>query len=529
MNTALLNQISKAKTKSLFFSTAFLFSSSARPGWWFLLANGLLVGLFLKFFNDYDFKFDGSENKLTELTTLGIYTFIFGLAIYGMCQILYSLAKLHIESANALSIFRSADGVLKEVRAKTRTRIEIEELEKMLPDNPDKTIAMLRLARHIISDAKDRKFDSPATIMQPYREESARALFKVATLQKTVLQLGITGTFIGLITAFLGLDAQNVDSSQLAAEIIPALKYAFITSIAGLISAIILGLFILLFRKTQDRFFQDMEHATQSLISLARNSINKDDFVNEFGQMNYALGQVENRIYGLNREVEYQTKTMTKGLEKLNEVKQEFYSFLGRLSDEERSFLGEIRSYHQDISPQQIGTSLKESIEKSVEVMNIAMQNNVKQGMSKYDSLNGSLEKTSGIIEKLGGTLTEQHKQLVDANSMVKNVGKEFQHSMLQITASQEAFVEKITGAHLGTRIREDMVKASSDVSKSISSELNQLQKDMNGFKEELAVFNKNAGSYFKQRSALESIIVKTIATLAGIAVSALLVKLLFF
>ncbi|GGD05244.1 MotA/TolQ/ExbB proton channel family protein [Hyunsoonleella pacifica] len=526
MSSTTINKFATSRPKNLYFSTDFLFKSQMRPGIWFLVTSIILILLFLKYFDDYN---KGGNLMVTDFTTLTVYLSIFILALYANYLVLSGIASLQVETANAMVIFRDMGDVLRKIRGEERKRIELDEMELFLADNPDKNIAMLRLARGIISDARDRKFDSPAVIMQPYKHESIRYLAKVVTIQKIALQLGITGTFIGLIAAFIELNNNNIGDSSLADIIIPSLKYAFITSIAGLIAAIAIGILMLLYRKMQDKFFRQMEYATQTMIALARNSINKDDFINEFGQLNNALDQVQKRIYDQSREVADQTSNISNGLSKLNEVKNEFYNFLGQLSDEEKTFLKEIRDYHRNISPQKISENLKESFTGTVTSIAGLLEDNLTKNIKKYDVLHESVDQTNDSLIKLNTHLGDQNSQIKAISNLLSDIGKNFENSMDKIANSQYEFIDKITGSHVSSELSANMVQASSDISKSLSNQLTGLQKDLGQFKNELRVFNKNVNAYFDSRKKLENLLYKTLAFTVGITGTALIVKWVFF
>ncbi|WP_456438580.1 MotA/TolQ/ExbB proton channel family protein [Psychroserpens sp.] len=121
-----------------------------------------------------------------------------------------------------------------------------------------------------------------------YKEESYKDLFKVSSAQKIALRLGILGTFVGLILAFVSLEDIN-QMDQNFSKITNALQYSFSTSIAGLQVSIFLALFTLLLNKRLETYFKLMEDAAQTAISLSRNSINKDAFLVSFDQMKTSL------------------------------------------------------------------------------------------------------------------------------------------------------------------------------------------------------------------------------------------------
>jgi biopolymer transport protein ExbB/TolQ len=161
------------------------------------------------------------------------------LTIWGAIAALKIMAKIKVEHAIADYVDDKASNELRKIKNGEKDRIILDRVEsEIMPNNEDEELGMMRIFKQILKEAKDRKFDSSTNLMESYREECIGDIFKLQSVQKIALQLGILGTFTGLIMA---LDKISLASAgQIIEQLSGALKISFGTSIAGLEVSIIL-------------------------------------------------------------------------------------------------------------------------------------------------------------------------------------------------------------------------------------------------------------------------------------------------
>src|SRR5262249_38104955 len=151
-----------------------------------------------------------------------------------------ALASVEVESAILNEIETKGREYLSDLKAEQRSQLNLDELEeRILPNNPSTPPpAMIRLFQHICKEAKDRKFDSSATVIQSYSEEALAPIFTLHTLQKIALWLGILGTFVGLLVALRASDFSRLtdgSSFELSVQkMFGGLFISFTASVAGL-------------------------------------------------------------------------------------------------------------------------------------------------------------------------------------------------------------------------------------------------------------------------------------------------------
>lgn len=398
---------------------------------------------------------------------------IYLITSWGIGIIIIILAKIMVETTIAQRVDSLAAEKLRRIKSREDPYYNLDNLEGLIPPNKNFNSGMKRLFQQIIKEAKDRKFEASAIIMQPYREESTGELVKITTVQRVALQLGILGTFIGLITAFAGLNLQ--DTSNSLWQISQALKFSFSTSIAGLEAAIILGLLILVVRQKQGKYFQCMEDSTNTLISLARNSMNEDKFATAFNQVNHLVEQLGNRVYDQtikieeqNRKIEEQNTELNLGLSKLGETKDEFYKFIA-----------EIKQVYTVLSPEKMSQQLKESLELATAGIADTLNQNLGNNLHQYNKLNSNLE--------------EMQEHLA---SQTRQVSK--------LTQSQQSFVTRLMGNHISKDLKDGIMNASQDIVQNVKETFDTLNYTIVRNDHELKKFNEITQSYLSKREGLE-------------------------
>ena len=381
--------------------------------------------------------------------------FIHSLAVWSAFLTIKSIAKLAVETAILTVIEQRASELLRAFKAKQIPAPQIERLEEhVLPDNQSiPTPAMIRLFQHICKEAQDRKFESSVSVIQSYREEPLEDIFKLQNLQKIALWLGILGTFIGLMLAIHEGNLSNLQTMDNFAEIVrnmfDDLFVSFSASLAGLEVAVVLGFFLLLLRKKQEAYFELMEGSVITMLSLARNALNNDDFMAEFGQVSTAMNQLNesvsvqttvlsNRLNDLQKQIIRQNEQIQSGLDKLVTTSSQFDGFLSGMSETQRRFIDDVRGVHDAVSLKNLGTTLQETIVRAGTHLSEAIKPNVGLVSSQLAEFNSSIASLNSTLDRQSREVTEGiralennvKEQAAGSASAVREIRSQFTDSM---------------------------------------------------------------------------------------------------
>lgn len=379
--------------------------------------------------------------SIVTFIILAPYTYIFAegwvlltivvqfLAVYGAYITIRAMAKLEIETAIVAEVESRAASLLSQVKAHPNSRVDLKQIEQdVLPNNQSEpSPSMIRMFQQIIKEAHDRKFESNVNIIQPYREEALDDIFRLQNVQKIALWLGILGTFIGLLRAIKLGDLGNITQENLLPLIGGMFENLFISfsaSLAGLEVAVILGAFLLLLRKRQETYFQTMESSVVTIVSLARNSTNKDDFLVEFGQIRQSLNHLRDQLYTQTKElsgsmeslgqgVQTQTQEIQQGMVRLSETGMEFDGFLKQVSARHQQLIDDVKSVYDSISLRNLGTSIQESLGKTGQTLSDALSPNVNRLASEISKFNLSLDRLSNSLDQQSQTASEHVADMV--------------------------------------------------------------------------------------------------------------------
>jgi len=393
----------------------------------------------------------GSIMSLLEYTmpnTKSLFSYfsipIYIITSYGIYKSILFLARMEIEKDYCNQIELSSNDKLLKIRG-GNLLMDIKELPSLLPKNDSALSA--RLFDHIITEANARKFESNLVTLQPYKEESYGGIIEISTLQRIALLLGILGTFIGLVVAFRELNHDNFDIGPVS----NALQFSFGTSIAGLETAVILGAFILILRNKQEQLFHIMEKASDSLLSLGRRAINKDDFFIEFDQLKTAILQLSDTVESQNQEVKYQTSQIITGVDRLAAAREDFNGFLNKLSTQEAQFLKEVTQVHHYLSPKVISEELKINLAKSVEEMSSLLATNLNQTLEKYKNINDYILDLNKNLSQIKSNFSKQSEESLTVVSKSK---VEIYKILEDLSKSQHDFLEQVSNTHLSEQIK---------------------------------------------------------------------------
>ncbi|OQW92784.1 MAG: hypothetical protein BWK78_00585 [Thiotrichaceae bacterium IS1] len=368
-------------------------------------------------------------------------------AFWGIGVAIQTLAKIQVEHAIASDVEKKASEKLQEIRSsrsKGETdRISLEQAgREVLPDNTTLRLAMPRLVQHILTEAKDHRVSTSTVVMQPYREEAMGDIFKLQNIQKISLQLGILGTFIGLILALHQLNntTQSIDS------LLHSLGIAFGTSVAGLESAVIIGLLIMVVRQKQEAYFQMMEKATDAMISLAQNAIPDDYFFTGFEQITTAVEQLNrklgDRTFALTEQIRIQTDEIQRGMGKLAETKTQFKEFLNQIQESQTHFVAEMMKVYDTFSPATITTQLQQSLEYTVNNISNTFNEKLSPSLEKLTVLNNAIHGLYETLQTADQKLAGQNQLLDRVNQELIQTKSNLYSSIQQLLTAQKEFID---------------------------------------------------------------------------------------
>jgi biopolymer transport protein ExbB/TolQ len=384
--------------------------------------------------------FPQSQNSLDILIAWGTMLFHV-LTIWGFITASKVIAKIKVEHAIADYVDIKATEELLKIKNGEKDRIHLERIAtEILPDNEsEEELCMIRIFKQILKEAIDRKFDSSVNLMENYKEESLGDIFLLQIFQKVALQLGILGTFIGLMMAFEKMTMDTPD--KIITQLSSALKIAFGTSVAGLEVALILWFFIMLIHRKQEYYFKSMENSTLTMLSLARNAINTDEFIAEISQIKKYMEDLGNRIYDQSKNIQIQSNEIHSGMERLVEAKSHFNEFMKDISGSQIKFAEEMHKVYDVLSPTIIYNELKNKLADAVGSISETFRTNLGQASGKIVEFNSLLSFLTEALNKLEKQIEEQSMQIKNVEVKADESKKEFYQSIKTMNESQIKFI----------------------------------------------------------------------------------------
>jgi biopolymer transport protein ExbB/TolQ len=352
----------------------------------------------------YTYRFEGGWVVFTAAAHI--------LALCGGIITARSLATTDVDSAIAAEVESRGSNYLRDLKSGNRSIADVDKLEEdVLPNNnTEPPLAMIRMFQHLFKAIRDRRFDSGASISQTYREEPLEDIFRLQTLQKIALWIGILGTFVGLLLAMQAGSLSNITSNDefinLIKEMFEKLSVSFSASLAGLEAAVILGFFVLLLRRGQVRYFQKMDAAVTTVLQLARSAINKDEYLGSFQQLSRDLVSVKDTVYNeanqvgkLRDAVGAQTAEINEGMKRLTGASSQFDGFLKNLAANQQQFINEVKAVYDVLSPKNLGTTLEASVTQAGGEISKVVNLQVARVASEIAKFNACLDRLGAALE----------------------------------------------------------------------------------------------------------------------------------
>jgi hypothetical protein len=398
--------------------------------------------------------------------------------IWGVWQAILLLARLEIESACTYFLAIKA-------AEETGNQLTHDQIQNLLPEN--RYSVSVRLFRHILMSARIDQFESTSVTLQPCREALIVQQQAVSDLQKMSLHLGILGTFVGLVIAFVDLGSSK-DSFQ---DISKALQYGFSTSVFGLFISLFLGLLVYQIERQRMTYFVFLEKVSEEFLHLVCRSKNEDPI------LEHKYDMLRGRIASLDVRIDEQTKAIREGLDKLAETRQQFESILVGVGQREAAFLSEIKGAYDFFSPKVISGSLHESLGVSVKNITDGLQTHLHQTLEKYSEVNTGMIAMHDHFKEFNINLREQAESERKSRLAV-------QETLTRVTQAQETFARQFNTqkvqSSLEKSIREAGDKVTSEYVRAISEMLPHLQ----ALSVHISEFNRKAYAEVKQRDTAQ-------------------------
>jgi gas vesicle protein len=285
--------------------------------------------------------------------------------------------------------------------------------------------------------------------------------------------LGVLGTFIGISIALFAFDVNNIENS--IPELLEGMKYAFLTSIIGIVLSIIFSKFLAIVQKKGDSLLKIESKEVQKLgelITVLKDSI--DINVNSFQELKKAISsdsddslsthfvKLRNQIKDDNKENKKELSSIvnalggdneTSILSQIQRLRSEFDDITKVLQSIHQSINGDrdnsIQSTLQDIRKEQrkYSSDTNEHLER--------ISNNISESRNlitnKFDEFTELLEKSNTealvkAIENVIGGFNDKLAELIDR--LVKENFEELNNSVKQLNDWQQEnkdMIERLT------------------------------------------------------------------------------------
>lgn len=431
----------------------------------------LIVALFVILLL-FDLTYPRSETAFGYLSL-----FIHVLALVGMYKGASSLASIYFEDAIADYVHRDVEQFIRSIDATEEKKVSLRDVQTRFHFKNEK-MGMTRLFHHVIKEAATRRYDSSVLVMQPYRDETFSFIITLQSLQRIALQLGILGTFIGLILALSELDfSGELDVMRGSmGRLIDSLHFAFSTSIAGLEVAVLVGLIIMWVRKKQLAYFHTMERATIELLSIVRNIYIGDRAIAEFQEVNERINSLERRIEHQQEVIRHQSETLDGGIRQLIQTRGEFDSFLRGITTTQKLFIAEMQGIYDLLSPKKVSEQLESGLNAAVQQVANTFDATLSESMQGLTELQSSIAQLETLLSGLKGQTGEQAMQL-------KTLIEENKHFI------EEA--KSLSISVLSEDLRSSIQRAGNEVAGNVKAQMDQLAERIYWLNESLNKANR--------------------------------------
>ena len=257
------------------------------------------------------------------------------------------------------SLARAGNEAFLEAAKDKKARTQ-EELLSLVPQG-DSSLSSLRAFQRLIQNTTLVAQDPPAGIVETVRATVEEEAHRNSSAQRLLLQLGILGTFLGLVCAtpslnsIIGEHASDADVAAGLKNLFAALATCFSTSIAGLCGSIAVISAGNILRKAHEEHLRVLDDALLTLQAVVGDSLLKSAGGTEIGAIWQALHMQNERLQA-------QNEVITKGMASLGDVKA-IFDTLSQSVSHTAAKMGEMQA---QLSGPELAKSLSASLASAI-------------------------------------------------------------------------------------------------------------------------------------------------------------------
>ena len=246
-----------------------------------------------------------------------------------------------------------------------------------------------------------------------------RNRFSKSQLSNLTLTLGITGTFIGIFLGLLEFDTTNIETSVV--DLLDGLKIAFLTSITGLITSIVVkispGIWGVIVPVDDNNIEAEL---ISTLKELSNNTISFQKSINDLSHS--IAGDSETSLSTQILKLRDQNQS---GFEKMNKSFEDFAEKV--VADNTQSLIDALTDVMKDFNSkinEQFGENFKElnSAVKDMLTWQKAYKDQINELVSTYSTISESIKEIDITLENSASN----HKKIILSNEKLIEMVKDF-------------------------------------------------------------------------------------------------------
>lgn len=261
--------------------------------------------------------------------------------------------------------------------------------------------------------------------------------------------LGILGTFIGMTRGLMGFNAQDADNAlQSIAVLTEGMKYAFTTSIWGIVLSLGLGMFHKCIRHDAER---KLNHFLDAF---------RDNIVSDQHEVGY--NQLLRHLSDINRGLDSKMNS------DMSRVEMFANQFVDRLAEKLELNIGSMREAMEQVNTQQqIFAASVQKFGDQVEMMGREIRN-VSEHFDKIIAQSEALAKNLEQSNKTIGNGVQKLREMVEADSAILENNRELSEQLMEKSQALTAMVDNVNAQSRNTA---DVIRKLSDYTASAVNE----------------------------------------------------------
>ena len=266
-----------------------------------------------------------------------------------------------------------------------------------VPKTTDSSLSSVRGIQRLVQNTTLVSQDSPPAIVESVRATLDEESQRNTSIQRLLLNLGILGTFVGLMFAAPSLtsiindqasDAQIADGLK---NLFAALATCFSTSIAGLMGSISVSSASNVLRRVHEEYLRTLDDTLLTVQAVATQNILNRAERTDFGSIWHALHQQNERLQA-------QTETLRKGMGALGDVSRSFTAISHSITTTAEK-ISELQGlFASPALAQTLGTAFAQTIHSGRDLL--------AEGTQKAAT---AMQSTSEKLSLVGDLLQKQH------------------------------------------------------------------------------------------------------------------------